>query len=78
MKFEIDVLHTFPLPSGSEVDGAQLGARAFVSPGRHSVDAEQSTIEQLDASGYVEILTNDGVPVIWPACCCGCVLDHEI
>lgn len=76
MKFEIDVLHSFPLPAGAELDGKVLAERTFVDPGRHAVDADRAFVEQCDAAGYVEILAADGETVVWSACCSGGDHDH--
>lgn len=76
MKFEIDVLHSFPLPAGSELDGVVLADRAFVDAGRHTLVADRAFVEQLDASGYIEILSADGETVVWSACCADGEHDH--
>lgn len=71
MKFKVDVLHATSFPAGSVVDGVVLAERSFVGTGRHEIAADKSLMDQLEASGYLEILSIDGATAVWAACCGG-------
>lgn len=69
MKFDLNVIHSFPLQAGDELDGAVLSERTFVDSGEHVVTADAALINSLDSSGYVEILAVDGQVKVWEPCC---------
>lgn len=63
----VAVLQPIRIPAGAHLDGATLDAPAWAMRGEHAILADFA--RQAEANGYCEILSVDGKPAVWGACC---------
>lgn len=73
MKAQINVSAPVLFSVGEYLNGAVLTAPQWVRSGAAEVDAAKA--EALERDGYADIISKDGKPYTWAACCNG-VHDH--
>lgn len=55
------------VPAGGYLDGAVLDSPAWAHKGSHTLEAGFAQAQE--QNGMLEIVSIDGAPVVWDACC---------
>lgn len=65
----VDVCAPVSVPAGEYLNGAVLDAPQWARKGTHTMGV--AFAQKQEAAGMLEIVSIDGAPVVWSACCGG-------